>query len=269
MENKIRSKEILAYLKENPVNCDTGLTNDEIENRVKLGLVNTFKETPNKTIGEIIRSNLFTLFNFLCFSLLILILVTGYIRNAIFALALICNILTGIIQEVRAKKTIEKLSILNQNKITVLRNGKEINIEREEIVQDDILVLKKGSQAVVDVLVLGDDILEVDESLLTGESDYVIKKRGDIIYSGSFIMQGSAKCQVYKIGKEIYINQLGLQSKTFKVGKSEIQKTINNILKVVTVFIIPVGTYLFITQLVFVQGQSWNMSVLRAATRNA
>ena len=267
MNNNKNNEQAKEYLNKNSVNHSIGLNTNEINNRIKSGKVNNFKETPSKTIGEIIKTNLFTLFNILCFTLAILVLITGQPRNIFFIVAIVCNLFIGIIQEIRAKKTIEKLSLLKHSKITVLRDKKEVEISKEEIVQDDIVILKKGLQVPVDVIVVGEDIVEVDESLLTGESDYIVKKHGDIIYSGSFIMQGGGKAQSYKIGKDMYINQLGLESKSFEVKKSEIQKAINNIIRTITFFLVPIGIYLFITQLFFVKGgQPWDIAILRATT---
>ncbi|MCL2859027.1 MAG: HAD-IC family P-type ATPase [Oscillospiraceae bacterium] len=265
MNNTRTNEHAKEYLSKNPVDHSIGLKPNEVNNRIKSGKINNFKEIPSKTILEIIKTNLFTLFNILCFTLAILVLITGQRRNIFFIVAIVCNLFIGIIQEIRAKKTIEKLSLLKQSKTTVLRDGKEVQINKEEIVQDDIVLLKKGLQVPVDVIVVGDETVEVDESLLTGESDYIVKKHGDIIYSGSFIMQGGGKAQSYKIGKDMYINQLGLESKSFEIKKSEIQKAINNIIRTITFFLVPIGIYLFVIQLFFVH-QAWDEAILRTVT---
>lgn len=262
MLNKIDTKD---YLKNNPVNPDTGLTDIEVQSRIDSENVN-FISSDSKSTKEIILNNAVTPFNILCTSMVALVLITGSLRNSLFFGIVIMNTFIGIYQEIKAKKTLEKLSILKHGKVFILRNKNEIETDRSEIVLDDILVLKKGTQVPVDCILVSDDVIEVDESMLTGESNSILKKYASIIYSGSIILQGQSKGQAFHVGKNTYISQLSAEAKTFKQKKSKLQIEINQIIKIVTFLLVPVGLLLFISQLLFVKGLDWREALLGSVT---
>ncbi len=257
-----RKEKTLEYLENNPVNINLGLNANEIKKRQENNEVNLFKDSPNKTIKEIVIKNTFTLFNFINLFLAVLIIITGSYINLTFMALIIINTIIGIFQEIRAKKTIEKLSLLKESKVNVLRNGELYEINKHELLKDDILLLKKGMQIPVDVIIVDDAVIDVDESQLTGESDFVIKEYGDLIYSGSLIMQGNGKAQVFKYGKDTYINKLSKEAKKHKILPSELQKSIQKIIRIVTIAIIPTGILLFANQLFFVKNQIWQHALV-------
>ena len=262
----MENENTLEYLKKTNINTNLGLNLDEINSRNKNNEVNNFKKSPDKTVKDVIFKNTFTLFNFINLLLASLIIITGSYLNLTFMVLIILNTAIGIFQEIRAKKTIEKLSLLKESSVSALRNGEILEIKKNEILKDDILILKKGMQIPVDAIIVDDKTMEVDESLLTGESDFIKKKYGDLVYSGSFVMQGQSKVQVYKYGKDTYINKLSEEAKKYKITTSELYKSIQKIIRIVTVIIIPTGIILFINQLFFVKNQVWQNALLGSAS---
>lgn len=238
-----------------------GLNQKEIEYRINNGMVNDEKISNSRTLKEIILGNTITLFNFIHIVLFILVLTTGSIANATFMMAIIFNVLIGIYQEIKAKIIIDKLKIVSVNKITVIRDGKKEEILPEEIVLDDLLYLKSGDSLVVDAKIVKANDLEVDESIITGESDVVLKKENDILTSGSIINAGDGYAKVISINRDTYANKLIKEASKSNDNSSYLMRNINAILKVVTVLIIPVGILLFITQF-FYSNQSYSESVL-------
>lgn len=227
-----------------------GLTSQKIAERINQGKVNIDTESPTRSNKEIIRRNTMTLFNLLNVLLACMVFFTGSVKNLLFILSVIMNTAVGIYQEIKAKKTIERLNILEQNKVSVIRDNQEQLINKEEIVKDDLLILKKGMQVPVDVICL-DNSLMVDESLLTGESDFIEKKVNDLIYSGSLIMQGNAFVRVKEVGANTYVSQLTREAKQFEVPVSRIQAHINQILKLLAIAIIPISVLIIFTQSFF------------------
>ena len=225
----------------------TGLTNEQVNQRMEEGLVNANENPNTRTYKQIIRENTLTFFNFLNIVLLVLVLLVGSYKNSMFVFIIIINTVIGILQEIRAKKTIDKLAILAQTKISVLREGEITSIPTEELVLDDYVLLKTGDQVPADARVL-EGSLEVNESLLTGEADNLAKNAGDELFSGSFVTSGEACCQVIHVGKDNYAAQITSEAKEFKRHNSELRNSLNAILKVISIIIVPLGLLLFYKQ---------------------
>lgn len=225
----------------------TGLTNEQVNQRIEEGQVNANENPNTRTYKEIILENTLTFFNFLNVVLLVLVLLVGSYKNSMFVLIIIINTVIGILQEIRAKKTIDKLAILAQSKVAVLREGEIVSIPTEELVLDDYILLKTGDQVPADAKVLEGN-LEVNESLLTGEADNLSKKAGDELFSGSFVTSGEACCQVIHVGKDNYASQITSEAKEFKRHNSELRNSLNAILKVIGIIIVPLGIMLFYKQ---------------------
>lgn len=229
----------------------TGLTNEQVQERIAEGKVNV-NENPNiRTYKQIILENTLTFFNFLNIALLVLVLFVRSYKNSMFMGIILINTVIGIIQEIRAKKTIDKLAILTESKTVVLREGKKWSISTEKLVLDDLIFLKTGDQVPADVKVL-EGTVEVNESLLTGESDNLSKSQGDELFSGSFVTSGEACCQVIHVGKDNYASQITSEAKEFKRHNSELRNSLNAILKVISIIIVPLGAMLFYKQYMIV-----------------
>ena len=238
-----------------------GLNKKDVEYRVNNGLINNEEIKNSRSLKEIVLSNLLTLFNFIHLVLFVLVLTTGSIQNTTFVVAIIFNIFIGIYQEIKAKIIIDKLKIVSADKVTVVRDGEKKEIVPTEILMDDLLYLKPGDSLVVDAKVVQSDNLEVDESIITGESEVVIKKENDSLISGSIINAGYGYAKVVSINSDTYANKMIKEASKNTDNSSYLMKNINNILKVVTVLIIPVGILLFITQF-FYSNQTYAESVL-------
>lgn len=226
----------------------TGLSNLEIQERVQQGQVNLYDEDITRSTKDIIYKNTFTLFNIIIMVLAIVVMCTGEFKNGIFFWVVILNSSIGIFQEIRAKKTIEELSVLAKTNATVVRDGQIMSIPQEEIVIDDILYLCAGNQVPSDGQVIHSVGLEVDESLLTGESDNILKLDQDTIMSGSFITVGEGYIKVTAVGEDNYSVRLTNEAKAEKRNPSQLMKSLNNMIKVLSIFIVPVGIGLFISQ---------------------
>ena len=229
----------------------TGLTNEQVQERIAEGKVNVNENPNTRTYKQIILENTLTFFNFLNIVLLVLVLFVRSYKNSMFMGIILINTVIGIIQEVRAKKTIDKLAILTESKTVVLREGKKWSISTEKLVLDDLIFLKTGDQVPADVKVL-EGTVEVNESLLTGESDNLSKSQGDELFSGSFVTSGEACCQVIHVGKDNYASQITSEAKEFKRHNSELRNSLNAILKVISIIIVPLGAMLFYKQYMIV-----------------
>lgn len=227
------------------VNINSGLNSIAVDKRINEGKINISNNKKSKSYYQIIFDNIFTLFNLLNLILAILVAFTGSFKNLFFIGIVILNILIGIIQEIRAKKILDKITLLVSNKVKVLRDGKEQSIEIDQVVIDDIVILNTGNEVIADSI-LREGYLEVNESLLTGESDVIEKLPGDFIYSGSFITSGKGKVQVENVGGDSYANKISQKAKEFKKSKSEINDSLNKILKFVSIIILPLAIVLFI-----------------------
>lgn len=225
----------------------TGLTNEQVQQRIEEGKINANENPNTRSYKQIVRENVLTFFNFLNLALMIMVLLVGSYKNSMFMGIIVINTVIGIIQEVRAKKTLDKLAILTESKAVVLREGKKWTISTEKLVLDDILFLKTGDQVPADSKVLEGNI-EVNESLLTGESDNLQKVQGDELFSGSFVTSGEACCQVIHVGKDNYASQITSEAKAFKRHNSELRNSLNAILKTISVVIVPMGMLLFYKQ---------------------
>lgn len=238
-----------------------GLNRKDIEYRVNNGLVNNEDIKNSRTLKEIILTNTITLFNFIHLVLFVLVLTTGSIENATFVVSILFNTIIGIYQEIKAKIIVDKLKIVSTDKVTVIRDGKKEEILPTEIVLDDLLYLKPGDNLAVDARLIHSDNLEVDESIITGESDVILKKENDKLISGSIITAGYGYAKVVSINRDTYANKLIKEASKEVDDSSYLMKNINTILKVVTVLIIPVGILLFITQF-FYSNQTYSESIL-------
>ena len=229
----------------------TGLTNEEVQERIAQGQVNNNENPNTRTYKQIILENTLTFFNFLNLVLLVLVLLVGSYKNSMFVGIIFINTVIGIIQEVRAKKTIDKLAILTESKTVVLREGKKWKISTEKLVVDDLIFLKAGEQVPADAKILEGN-LEVNESLLTGEADNLPKNPGDELFSGSFVTAGQACCQIIHVGSDNYASRITSEAKEFKRHNSELRNSLNAILKVISIIIVPLGAMLFYKQYYFV-----------------
>lgn len=226
---------------------DRGLSLQEVEERKSKGLVNGEEQVTTKTIKQIVLGNLITLFNILNIGLAVMVLTVGSLKNALFMGTVICNLAIGIVQEIKAKRIIDKLKIMSAHKAHVIRDSKEYEIPLSEIVQDDILLLKSGDQIGSDCLLVSGEC-HVNESLVTGESDAIEKKEGDELLSGSFIVSGSVKCRVIRVGRENYVNKISDGAKYIKKPNSEILLTIKKIVKIATIYLLVISGFLFVNQ---------------------
>jgi cation-transporting ATPase E len=226
-----------------------GLSAAEVSDRIARGLVNAVPDAPSRTYGQIVRANVFTRFNFLLGSLLAVILVVGPIQDALFGVVLVSNALVGIVQEIRAKRTLERLALINAPKANVIRDGERREIEVGEVVLDDLLEIGSGDQVVVDGKVIDAVGLEVDESALTGESDPVGKRAGDEVLSGSFVVAGSGSYQASRVGADAQAARLAERARRFTLARSELRAAIDRIIAVVTWVLVPTAALLFATQI--------------------
>lgn len=238
----------------------TGLTDEQVNERIEQGKVNADENPNTRTYKQIVRENTLTFFNFLNLVLLILVLMVGSYKNAFFVGIIIINTLIGIAQEIRAKKTIDKLAILTAKKSIVIREGKKWTVPTEDLVLDDLVCLKTGDQVPADAKVLEGSV-EVNESLLTGESDNLPKNVGDELFSGSFVTSGEACCQIIHVGKDNYAAQITSEAKEFKRHNSELKNSLNAILKVISIIIVPLGALLFYKQY-YVVGNTFKDSIV-------
>lgn len=207
-----------------------GLTSEEVKERVDAGQVNKTNLTVGKSYGRIVADNLFSFFNIVLYVIAIFMLYAGYYTGLLFMVVLVPNIIIGLYEDITARRLMDKLHVLNSPKALVLRNGKEETILGEEIVKDDIVVLGANNQICADgTVVLGD--IAVNESLLTGEPDNIYKKVGDIVYSGSYVVNGKAYIHVDKVGNDSYVQQLQGVAKKFKRSKSEILRSLKGLFK--------------------------------------
>lgn len=221
-----------------------GLTAAEVRKRISQGLVNDFKIDNNNSFWEIVKRNIFTLFNFLNFAIAVLLALVGAWSNLIFFVVIIFNAISGIATEIRAKKMIDKLNLLSKEKITVIRSSREQKIMPEEIVINDILKLSAGEQVPSDAVVLK-GVSEANEAMLTGESDLVLKEKGTVLLSGSFLASGYVLAEVVHVGADNYVSKLMVEAKTHKPINSKILSSLDKIAGFTSKIIIPFGLSLF------------------------
>ena len=228
-----------------------GLTAQQVAERMEKGLWNKKAESATKTTKEIIKSNVFTYFNLIFLVIALLLIGVGAFRDLTFLPIIIANTLIGIVQEIRSKKVLDDLSILNSPKTRGIRDGSKKEIPADELVLDDIVELSAGGQIPADAVVLNGQ-LNVNESLLTGESDEIVKKSGDELLSGSFVVSGSCLARLTKVGEESYISKLTHRATQTKEGEqSEMIRSLNRLVQAVGIVIIPIGVVLFVQQFVY------------------
>jgi hypothetical protein len=243
IEVKDIPEDILRYDPE----INEGLTNEQVEERKLQNLVNIDNTHAGKTTWQILSSNIFTFFNMLLLSIGIVLIVFGQANQTFFLAIAFANTLIGIIQELKAKKTLEKLKLVTSSQVTVVRNGKSTSIPTTELVLDDVYKLKNGDQIPTDSIIL-DGTIEVNESLLTGESLPIKKTTGEKIYAGSFLVSGSATVKASYIGEFNYISGIQAKAKELNTNKSELVRSLNAVIKIISLIIIPLGILTFITQ---------------------
>ena len=221
-----------------------GLTSEQVKQRVAEKLTNKTKKVVGKSYLSIFASNVFTFFNLLGFIIFLLMLLCKSVTNMMFIVIILANTVIGIFQEIRSKRAVEKLSIVSEPTATAVRDGKEEEIATRDIVLDDILIFSSGRQICTDSVVLEGEV-EVNESMLTGESDSVKKRAGDVLYSGSYVVSGRCVARCDKVGKENYVEQLSERVKKSKTPNSQLIKGIKSIIKVISVIIFPLGIATF------------------------
>lgn len=228
-------------------NVNVGLTSEQVKKRIEQDLVNKDTTVPTKTIKKIIFDNLFTLFNFLNIGLAIAVFCVSSYKNLLFMGIVICNTLISILQEVRSKIVIDKLSVIASSRAKVIRNSKVVDVEIEKIVLDDIIVFKAGNQIVTDSIILEGEV-SVNESFITGETELITYQKGDMLKSGSFVVVGSCKAKVEHVGLDNYTQVISKDAKYVKPMNSILMNSLNKIIKLISIVIIPLGLILFITQ---------------------
>lgn len=239
-----------------------GLTDAEVAQRVAEGKANDVPQRATRSVAQIARANIFTRINAILGVLLLLVLATGSLINGLFGLLIIANSIIGMVQEIRAKQTLDKLAIVGQAKPLVRRQSGTSKRAPDEVVLDDIIELGPGDQIVVDGEVVEEGNLEIDESLLTGEADAIAKDVGDVVMSGSFVVAGSGAYRATKVGHEAYAAKLAAEASKFTLVKSELRNGINRILQFITYLLVPAGLLTIYTQL-FTTPAGWRESLLR------
>lgn len=238
-----------------------GLNPEQIRIREENGWTNDEVAPPGLTTKEIVHNNIFTYFNLIFLILAILLCLVGSFRNLTFLPVIICNTLIGIIQEIRSKKVLDRLTMLNAPHAEVIRGGVSLNLEADQLVVDDIVVFRAGNQICADAIVEAGEV-QVNESLLTGESDEITKKRGDRLMSGSFVVSGSCHARLDKVGADSYISQLTLEAKAMQQGEqSEMIRSLDKLVKMVGIALIPIGIILFV-QSYFYNHDSFRQSII-------
>ncbi|MGD1240926.1 cation-translocating P-type ATPase [Mycobacterium seoulense] len=239
-----------------------GLTDAEVAQRVAEGKSNAVRERATRSIPDIVRANVFTRINAILGVLLLIVLATGSLINGMFGLLIVANSVIGMVQEIRAKRTLDALAIVGQAKPLVRRHSGTQTRLPAEVVLDDIIELGPGDQVVVDGQIVEEASLEVDESLLTGEADPVAKAPGDVVMSGSFVVAGTGAYRATKVGPQAYAARLAEEASRFTLVKSELRNGINRILQFITYLLVPAGLLTIYTQM-FTTHAGWRQSVLR------
>ncbi|PJM72602.1 haloacid dehalogenase [Bifidobacterium primatium] len=246
---------------------ETGLTSEQVKHRIAQGEINITKDKSSRSIAQIVRANVFTLFNAIIAVAMVMVLLTGQWRDSVFGFVIIINTGIGIVTELRAKRTLDRLSILVASKYLVRRDGDDVEIAHDEIVRDDLLWIRSGDQIPADVEIVKTWGLELDESMLTGESRTVRKNIGDPAYSGSTAVSGMALGRVTAVGENSYAARLAAEAKIYKKTHSDLNAGINTILKFMTFLVVPLCALLIWTQMNTVGG--WDAAISSGAWRQA
>ncbi|MBD5558821.1 MAG: cation-translocating P-type ATPase [Clostridia bacterium] len=254
------SEQQQEHTRQSGADYQTGLTGAQVRERQEAGQTNAFRTVQTKSYWRIIRDNLFTFFNILNVILAVLVCLTGQYKDAAFMLLIIANLAIGISQEIASKKTLDKLSLVVAADATVIRDGQELKIPQSDVVVDDILLVRSGNQIVADADVVHGQV-EVNEAMITGESDTITKGPGDRLHSGSYVVSGAAYAHVDKVGAESYANRISSSIKQEKKHRSELQDAVNGILRIVSIIVIPIGVLMFWRQ-AFIDDLSLNSNIL-------
>ena len=239
----------------------TGLTAAQVADRVAAGRTNAVEVRTSRTIGEIVRTNVFTVFNGLLTALFVCILLTGRWQNGLFGLVIVANSAIGIFQEVRAKRTLDRLAVLNAPRARVVRDGSVTEVEVGDVVADDLLELRSGDQVLADGVVHESDGLEIDESLLTGESDPVGKEPSDDVRSGSIVVAGQGRFQATAVGADAYATKLAAEARRFTLAHSELRAGTNTLLRWISLIMLVVGPFLLWSQFRTKDNENWQDAV--------
>ena len=239
----------------------TGLSSAEVAERVARGQVNTTQAAPTRSVRDIVRANVFTPVNLIVAILAALVIAAGSPKNALFGGIIVANSIIGIVQELRAKRALDALRVVSAPRVHVIRDGESAEIQVEELVQDDVVELRAGQQVVADGVVRSQDNLEIDESLLTGEADPIVKADGDEVLSGSTVVAGTGCVQVTRVGAENYAAKLADEARRFTLVNSPLRNDVNRIVTWVGWAIIPVGILLATSQF-FRLDQGWQEAVI-------
>lgn len=239
---------------------DTGLTSADVQERVRDGRTNDIPDRAGRSVADIVRANVFTRINAILGVLFVLVLATGSLIDGMFGLLIIANSVVGVVQELRAKRTLDKLAIVGQAQPVVRRDGAARQVAPGEVVLDDLIELGPGDQIVVDGEVRESELLEIDESMLTGEADPIDKAVGAQVLSGSFVVSGSGAYRATKVGRDAYAARLAADASAFTLVRSELRAGIDTILKVITYLLIPAGLVTIYNQL-FASHQSWRSAL--------
>ncbi|WP_304057591.1 cation-translocating P-type ATPase [Levilactobacillus namurensis] len=237
-----------------------GLTKFEVQARIDQGLQNDPLPPLTRSVKQIFRDNLMTLFNLINLVLAGLVLMTGSYKNLLFIGVVVVNTGIGIFQEIRSKRQVDKLALLSEGRLAVLRDGQAVSLTQDDLVQDDLIMVGRGDQLPVDGLVRETGGIEVDESQITGESTPIMKRTGDRLISGSVILGGKATVQATQVGKQSFVKQLAHSVKQQHRTASQLLNIINRIIKALTLTLIPLGIILFVASLI--KGQSTNRAIL-------
>ena len=240
--------------------CFQGLTQAEVEERIADGQVNAIQDSSNRSVKDIVMGNTLTFFNFINIVLLALVLSVRSYKNMLFIFIIIANTLIGIFQEIKAKITLDKLKILTVSHVDVIRDGVKKSVTVSELVKDDVILLKSGGQIPADGVILDGEV-DVNESLLTGESDSFHKTCGSKVLSGSFVTSGKAMCLLTEVGHDCYMEKLSSEAKQFKRYKTELQRNLDTILKFISIIIVPLGIILFAKQY-WISGSTYEQAAL-------
>lgn len=240
--------------------CFQGLTQAEVEARIADGQVNAIQDSSNRSVKDIVMGNTLTFFNFINIVLLALVLSVRSYKNMLFIFIIIANTLIGIFQEIKAKITLDKLKILTVSHVDVIRDGVKKSVTVSELVKDDVILLKSGGQIPADGVILDGEV-DVNESLLTGESDSIHKTCGSKVLSGSFVTSGKAMCLLTEVGHDCYMEKLSSEAKQFKRYKTELQRNLDTILKFISIIIVPLGITLFAKQY-WISGSTYEQAAL-------
>jgi cation-transporting ATPase E len=243
------------------IDAARGLTSADVAERVERGQTNAVPNAPTRSVAQIIRGNVFTPINLIVAILAALVIAAGSAKDALFGGIIVANSVIGVVQELRAKKVLDKLRVVNAPKAHVVRDGKVVELQTHELVLDDVVELRTGAQVVADGVVLTSENLEIDESLLTGEADPVVKQGGDEVLSGSAVVAGTGRVVVNKVGAENYAVKLAEEARRFTLVNSPLRNDVNRIVTWVGYLMIPVGLLLASSQFLR-RNQGWRNSII-------